>query len=472
MMASDGATAASVEALRAEVASAEAEALLLTLRGLPCVRGVRTKPAPPANKPNHFGITFELHLPGQPRQTKRMAVTGADGARPTFVAAVRSAIKAVNAALVEANVTSTSDATPAPLAPPTAEELEWLAEWMDSQLAPEEITTEQAAAALAQRRSASSSSKAGSSEANSSEATTAGSATMFSQMHEVQLQRAQLAAARRKVERVNRQIERLEAAMPDVRAEKRARVREPATDGVPDHPRMASGGSNPPNWSRYHSYSQATYQKLETEEQDRRAVEIDRNQRECVLPHGDESRGWFDHWRRGVGGALRGWAKGSLGAIIHMLAVSARNFDVVDELGAELGFSPKADMRRAETCIYAVGRARAMLSVLKWSKTEEQHEDYHTVLTALAARRSTDGADADGMIERVADELGVTAGKRCASACPARPLPAPLPCPATKATEPRPCLTCREGTTKPRRLRGLAFTSSAWRAAWSSTRTC
>eukprot|EP00966_Prymnesium_polylepis_P125652 2905004-Prymnesium_polylepis.1 len=338
-MASDGATAASVEGLRAELASAEAEALLLTLRGLPCVRGVRTKPAPPANKPNHFGITFELHLPGQPRQTKRMAVTGADGARPTFVAAVRSAIDSVNAALVEANATSTSGATSAPLAPPTAEVLEWLAEWMDSQLAPEEITTEQAAAALAQRRSASSSSKAGSSEASS---TTAGSATMFSKMHEAQLQRAQLAAARRKVERVNRQIERLEAAMPDVRAEKRARVREPATDGVPDHPRMASGGSNPPNWLHYHSYSQATYQKLETEEQNRRAVEIDRNQRECALPRGDESRGWFDHWRRGVGGALLGWAKGSLGAIIFMLAACTRYFGVVDEVGAALGFLPKA----------------------------------------------------------------------------------------------------------------------------------
>eukprot|EP00966_Prymnesium_polylepis_P145081 3350177-Prymnesium_polylepis.1 len=124
---------------------------------------------------------------------------------------------------------------------------------MDEQLTPEEITLEQLAAALAQRRSASSSSEAGSSEAGSM---TAGSASMFSKMHEAQLQRAQLAAARRKVECVQSHIERLEAALPDIRAEKRARV-EPAADGVPSHPRVARGGENPPHWEQYHGYSHA-----------------------------------------------------------------------------------------------------------------------------------------------------------------------------------------------------------------------
>ena len=132
--------------------------------------------------------------------------------------------------------------------------------------------------------------------------------------------------------------------------------------GVPDHPRVASGGANPPHWDKYHSYSLSTYQKLETEEQDRRAIEIDRDQHEHALPRGDESRGWFDHWRRGVGGALRGWAKGSLGAIIFMLAACARYFDVVDDVGKALGFLPRAQTRSAETCIYAVGRGRASCS--------------------------------------------------------------------------------------------------------------
>jgi len=68
--------------------------------------------------------------------------------------------------------------------------------------------------------------------------------------------------------------------------------------------------------------------------------------------------------------------------------------------------------RQAETCIYAMGRARDLLSRVKWAKTEEQWQDYHTVLTALAARRKEGDSDPDGMIERVAAELGVTAGKR------------------------------------------------------------
>lgn len=71
-----------------------------------------------------------------------------------------------------------------------------------------------------------------------------------------------------------------------------------------------------------------------------------------------------------------------------------------------------AQTRQAETCIYAVGRARDLLSRVKWSKTEEQRQDYHTVLTALAARRKEGDPDPDGMVERVAAELGVTAGTR------------------------------------------------------------
>jgi len=47
----------------------------------------------------------------------------------------------------------------------TAEELRWLAEWVDEQLSPEAVTVAQANAALAARRSQSSSSQAGTSQA-------------------------------------------------------------------------------------------------------------------------------------------------------------------------------------------------------------------------------------------------------------------------------------------------------------------
>ena len=107
---------------------------------------------------------------------------------------------------------------------------------------------------------------------------------------------------------------------------------------VPDHPRVKTGGINPGHWGYFHSYSRATYQKLEVEEQDRRSIPIEPDKLEHDLPRGDETeagetRGWFSHWRRGVGPTLRGWAKGSRGAVIHMLAVSAQKFGVVDEDG-------------------------------------------------------------------------------------------------------------------------------------------
>ena len=119
---------------------------------------------------------------------------------------------------------------------------------------------------------------------------------------------------------------------------------------VPDHPHVASGGANPPNWHRYYNFSRSTFQKLETQEQDRRAVPIDRGMLDHDLPRGGETevgetRGWFSHWRRGVGPTRRGWANGSLGAVVHMLATSAQKFGVVDELGAELGFLPRAQGR-------------------------------------------------------------------------------------------------------------------------------
>ena len=107
---------------------------------------------------------------------------------------------------------------------------------------------------------------------------------------------------------------------------------------VPDHPRVKTGGINPGHWGYFHSYSRATYQKLEVEEQDRRSIPIEPDKLEHDLPRGDETeagetRGWFSHWRRGVGPTLREWAKGSRGAVIHMLAVSAQKFGVVDEDG-------------------------------------------------------------------------------------------------------------------------------------------
>ena len=89
------AEAGAAATLEEELNSLSAAALVLKLSSLPCVSAVRTKPVQPATKPNHFGVTFDLRLPNSKRQTKRSAVTDPDGARPTFVAAVQSAIDTV-----------------------------------------------------------------------------------------------------------------------------------------------------------------------------------------------------------------------------------------------------------------------------------------------------------------------------------------------------------------------------------------
>ena len=157
---SSGTSGADAEAgaaatLEEELNSVAAAALVLKLSSLPCVSAVRTRPVQPATKPNHFGVTFDLRLPNAKRQTKRSAVTGPDGDRPTFTTAVQSAIDTVLAAL-KASGLSDVEAAPAHEAPATAEELDWLASWIDEHAEPDTISFEQAAEALRSRRASTS----------------------------------------------------------------------------------------------------------------------------------------------------------------------------------------------------------------------------------------------------------------------------------------------------------------------------
>eukprot|EP00966_Prymnesium_polylepis_P067269 1561619-Prymnesium_polylepis.1 len=64
--------------------------------------------------------------------------------------------------------------------------------------------------------------------------------------------------------------------------------------------------------------------------------------------------------------------------------------------------------------MYMCDRLRSVVQRVKWSKTEEQRQDYHVIMTSTAPRRAENDTDPDGMIERVADELGVKPGKKCA----------------------------------------------------------
>ena len=60
----------------------------------------------------------------------------------------------------------------------------------------------------------------------------------------------------------------------------------------------------------WRSWSISKWLELETKEQERRSEEVDVMKTEIVAPKqaGDDTRGWFRHWRRGLEGALIGWA--------------------------------------------------------------------------------------------------------------------------------------------------------------------
>lgn len=114
-----------------------------------------------------------------------------------------------------------------------------------------------------------------------------------------------------------------------------------------------------------------------------------------------------------------------------MIAACARYIDVVNKVGSSLGVLSRAEKDQAKTCMYAIGRAREVLAVLKWSKSEEQRCDYHVILGALVPRCTANDSDSEGMVCRVAKALGVRAGKRCASTPIASTLVSPtlsLPC--------------------------------------------
>ena len=241
--------------------------------------------------PNHHGVLVQLKpLGSDKREHKRFACTKADGPRPALEDCYSAAILWVKERVGV-------PAAPAEQLGPraaTTQELEWLHQWVDKQLAPEALTLEMCDAALEHMRAA------------------AAGSCGFVRIQEAQLLRAQLAAVERAMQRGAALHERLSAKVNVAAQPKRPRL------DVPPHPRELESPPRPPppNWARFSSYTKSTYQKLETEEHDRRAINIDREQLEHDLPAGDDTRGWHNHWRRGVFGTLRGWAAGLLSRAI------------------------------------------------------------------------------------------------------------------------------------------------------------
>jgi hypothetical protein len=142
-------------------------------------------------------------------------------------------------------------------------------------------------------------------------------------------------------------------------------------------------------------YSLTIFRKLETEEQARRDVPVDRSRMDCSPLRDGESQGWRHHSRRGMHGALRSWAKGSLGAIVFMLAALTLDFNVVDEVSSlaerllhsllftlpltwqvacELKLKlSKEQFENAKTDEFMIDRVKSALHVLKQCDSEVRH---------------------------------------------------------------------------------------------------
>ena len=85
-----------------------------------------------------------------------------------------------------------------------------------------------------------------------------------------QLAEAHVRAAERQLNRAQQRLERMRGALPLSPNEKQQRT------VVADHPRVAQGGENPPNWEHFAGYSRETYQGEEVKEQPYRPLATQR----------------------------------------------------------------------------------------------------------------------------------------------------------------------------------------------------
>ena len=158
----------------------------------------------------------------------------------------------------------------------------------------------------------------------------------------------------------------------------------------------------------------------EDEEQKRRDVKIGAAAgheagQEPLAPRTGKD-GYLHHWRRGLLGAVRSWARGVKAHVVTMvmgLISSENGFGIEAEVSERLADAIQA--REAETNALIVDRAVAVLMRLKACDTEQARREYHIVLGALAPPLLAERA-AMGMARRVAARLRVRRGRRARTA--------------------------------------------------------
>lgn len=160
---------------------------------------VRTAPGPQGVSRIRVACTADIETKLDAALVARRKVAAALG-----LAALEAAEQHVRAELHGAG------ASTAAAPPPTEEELEWLASWLDAQPDPSEITHAQAEAVLLQRR----------------EQHAGGAAS--ARLMEMQVLLAKERAAEMRLERAERELVKARARIPELQAQKRARTTEPS----------------------------------------------------------------------------------------------------------------------------------------------------------------------------------------------------------------------------------------------------
>ncbi|KAL3923425.1 MAG: hypothetical protein SGPRY_004221 [Prymnesium sp.] len=85
--------------------------------------------------------------------------------------------------------------------------------------------------------------------------------------------------------------------------------------------------------------------------------------------------------------------------IVHMLAESAKLFDIVDHLADKLGLARKAVVRKAETHAAIVDRLEKGFAATKHWHTEQQRQEHGIGLALVAPERDS------SMIARIGEVL-------------------------------------------------------------------
>ena len=189
---------------------------LALLRAIPGISGVdeSTYSGPELNK---MDVHARVRVPGssKAKYMRRSCSAEFDTKLKAARELKRKITELVGRELVEQAEAETmgSARPPAQMEPPTTEELEWLASWIDQHPSPDSIGVAESDAALRSRR-----------------ASVAGAAAM-EQLMERPLAEAKLCAAELRLKRAQQEVARAKAALPDVHDDKRQHAEPPAWAG-------------------------------------------------------------------------------------------------------------------------------------------------------------------------------------------------------------------------------------------------